>query len=99
MHIISMYNQSLTQGAPLEHRPLRSTTSTIDIYIKLAQYPILADKIRARMREEIFKRGIVDEETFEEEVEQLAIESQKREGLYDPDTQEQIGRASCRERV
>ncbi len=72
----------------MEHRPLRSTTSTIDIYIKLAQYPILADKIRARMREEIFKRGIVDEETFEEEVEQLAIESQKREGLYDPDTQE-----------
>jgi hypothetical protein len=72
----------------LEHRPLRSTTSTIDIYIKLAQYPILADKIRARMREEIFKRGIVDEETFEEEVEQLAIESQKREGLYDPYSQE-----------
>ena len=42
--------------------PLRSTTSTIDIYIKLAQYPILASDIRARMREEIFRRGIVSKE-------------------------------------
>jgi len=72
------------QGALLPQRPLRSTTSTIDIYIKLAQYPILSDQIRLRMREEIFKRGIVSEEKFEEEVEQLAIESQKREGLHDP---------------
>lgn len=63
---------------------LRSTTSTIDIYIKLAQYPILADEIRERMREEIFKRGIVDEATFEQEVEQLALESQRREGVHDP---------------
>ena len=63
---------------------LRSTTSTIDIYIKLAQYPILADRIRERMREEIFKRGIVEERTFEEEVEELAVESQRREGIQDP---------------
>ncbi len=75
-------------GRPLEQRPLRSTTSTIDIYIKLAQYPILADQIRTRMREEIFKRGVVDEAKFEEEVERLAVESQKREGLYDPYAQE-----------
>lgn len=40
--------------------PLRSRTSTIDIYIKLAQYPILADtKYAQRMREEIFRRGIM----------------------------------------
>lgn len=76
------------EGHSVEQRPLRSTTSTIDIYIKLAQYPILADQIRARMREEIFKRGIVDERKFEEEVEALAIESQKREGLFDPYNQE-----------
>jgi len=63
---------------------LRSTTSTIDIYIKLAQYPILADRIRERMREEIFKRGIVDERKFEAEVEELAVESQRREGVQDP---------------
>ncbi len=75
-------------GPSREQRPLRSTTSTIDIYIKLAQYPILADQIRLRMREEIFKRAIVDEATFEAEVEHLAIESQKREGFYDPYAQE-----------
>ncbi|MDT8304569.1 MAG: PEP/pyruvate-binding domain-containing protein [Anaerolineae bacterium] len=73
---------------PKEVARLRSTTSTIDIYIKLAQYPVLADQIRERMREEIFKRGVVIEEKFEEEVERLAIESQRREGLYDPFTQE-----------
>lgn len=64
--------------------PLRSKTSTIDIYIKLAQYPILADKIRGRMREELFTRGIVNEKDFEAEVREKAIESQKREGIYDP---------------
>ena len=31
--------------------PLRSVTPTIDIYIKLAQFPILCDLIRVRMRE------------------------------------------------
>lgn len=69
-------------------QPLRSKTSTIDIYIKLAQYPVLADKIRARMREEIFRRGIISREDFEAEVKQKAIESQKREGVYDPFGQE-----------
>jgi hypothetical protein len=73
---------------PAEIMPLRTTTSTIDIYIKLAQYPVLADQIRERMRAEIFQRGIVTEEKFEEEVERLALESQRREGLYDPYTQE-----------
>jgi len=68
----------------MESQSLRSTTSTIDIYIKLAQYPILADAIRERMRQEIFKRGIIDEATFESEVEQLALESQRREGVHDP---------------
>lgn len=64
--------------------PLRSRTSTIDIYIKLAQYPILADSIRQKMRAEIFRRGIINEVDFEQEVEDKATESQKREGSYDP---------------
>ncbi len=64
--------------------PLRSKTSTIDIYIKLAQYPILAEKVRAKMREMLFAKGIVDEAAFEDEVRTKAIESQKREGLFDP---------------
>ncbi len=71
--------------------PLRSKTSTIDIYIKLAQYPILADKIRDNMREEIFRRGIISRDGFEAEVKQKAIESQKREGVYDPFGKEPAG--------
>ncbi|MCA9961296.1 MAG: PEP/pyruvate-binding domain-containing protein [Anaerolineales bacterium] len=69
--------------------PLRSVTPTIDIYIKLAQFPILCDLIRVRMREELFKRGIISQEDFEKEVKEKAMESQRREGLLDPYTQEE----------
>ncbi len=68
--------------------PLRSTTPTIDVYIKLAQYPILSDRIRLRMREELFRRGIISKTDFEQEVKDLAIESQRREGLNNPTVQE-----------
>lgn len=64
--------------------PLRSITPAIDIYIKLAQYPILADQIRTRMRDELFERGIIDPKKFEEEVRTKAKESQQREGMFDP---------------
>lgn len=64
--------------------PLRTTTPTIDIYIKLAQYPILADRLRERMRQELFGRGIIERESFEQEVRELSIASQRREGLGDP---------------
>jgi hypothetical protein len=67
---------------------LRSKTSTIDIYIKLAQYPILCDQIRVRMREELFRRGITSQAEFEAEVKEKALESQRREGLLDPFNQE-----------
>lgn len=63
---------------------IRSKTSTIDIYIKLAQYPILADRIRDRMRDEIFRKGIIGEQQFEAEIRDKAIASQRREGVYDP---------------
>ncbi len=68
--------------------PLRTTTPTIDVYIKLAQYPILSDRIRLRMREELFRRGIVKKTDFEQEVKDLAVESQRREGLNNPTVQE-----------
>ncbi len=74
---------------PKSLRPLRSITPTIDIYIKLAQYPTLAHDIRVRMREELFQRGIIDQEKFNAEVKAKALESQRREGLYDPFGQEQ----------
>lgn len=67
---------------------IRSTTPTIDVYVKLAQYPILCDRIRMRMREELFRRGIVSQQDFEIEVKELAQESQRREGLNDPYSQE-----------
>lgn len=69
--------------------PIRSITPTIDIYIKLAQYPTLAPEMRARMREELFQRGIIDPEKFNAEVKAKALESQRREGLHDPFGQEQ----------
>ena len=75
---------------PTNHSgPIRSITPTIDIYIKLAQYPTLAHDIRVRMREELFSRGIIDQEAFSAEVKAKALESQRREGLYDPFGQEQ----------
>lgn len=64
--------------------PLRSVTPAIDIYIRLAQYPILSNKIRMRMREELFRRGVIGQAYFEHEVRELAIKSRLREGLGDP---------------
>jgi hypothetical protein len=40
------------------------------------------------MREEIFRRGVVSQQDFDEQVAGRAIESQKREGLHDPFGQE-----------
>ncbi len=64
--------------------PLRSITPAIDIYIKLAQYPILAARIRRRMREELFNYGNVDPVIFDQAIKTKALESQQREGLNDP---------------
>ena len=58
------------------------------IYLALNQYPILAGRIRARMRRDLFERGIITLETFESEARKKAIESQTREGLSDPYAEE-----------
>jgi hypothetical protein len=58
------------------------------LYLKITQYPILARRIRERMREEIFSRGIISRRVFIDEVREKAILSQKREGLFDPFAQE-----------
>ena len=63
---------------------IRAVTPIIDIYIRLAQYPILADRVRDRMRQELFRSGIVHPDSFEREVRDLALLSQRREGLGDP---------------
>ncbi len=72
-------------------RPLRSVTPAIDIYIKLAQYPILCDQIRVRMRQELFRRGVVSQREFEQTVRMHATSSQRREGLGDTLGQEEAG--------
>ena len=62
----------------------------MEVYLQLANYPILGDRIRANMRKEIFARGIVTRELFEAEVEERAILSQQREGIENPYNAENI---------
>lgn len=60
----------------------------LTLLLELHEYPILAPQIRERMREELFRRGVISKEAFEQEVRDKAIQSQIREGLRDPDEQE-----------
>jgi len=60
----------------------------LEVYLKLSEYPILAREIRGRMRSELFSRGVITEEQFENEVTATAIRSQRQEGLVDPLFQE-----------
>jgi hypothetical protein len=68
--------------------PTPSTDRVLNIYLTLIQYPILSGRIRARMRQELFARGIISLEVFEIEVREKAIQSQAREGLHDPYSEE-----------
>ena len=68
--------------------PSVSVEKTLRIYLALAQYPILRMQIRARMRRVIFERGIITQQDFEAEVREQAIQSQKREALNDPLSEE-----------
>lgn len=56
----------------------------LTLYLELSQYPILAPQIRERMRQELFKRGVITPEALEAETRQKAILSQEREGLANP---------------
>ena len=68
--------------------PSASVEKTLRIYLALAQYPILHTYIRARMRRVIFERGVISQADFEAEVREQAIQSQAREALHDPLTEE-----------
>ena len=57
------------------------SSKILDIYLLIAQYPMLASDIRRRMREELFRRGIIAPQRFDEEVKEKAIQSQQREGI------------------
>jgi Pyruvate phosphate dikinase, AMP/ATP-binding domain len=70
------------------HPSAHSSDRILDIYLTLRQYPILRNRIRARMRRELFERGIVTTESFEAEVRDKAVQSQGREGLHHPYVEE-----------
>lgn len=60
----------------------------LNVTLALAQYPILSTRIRARMRDELFTRLIIDAKVFEGRVRDNAIQSQKLEGIEDPYSEE-----------
>ena len=60
--------------------PLESS-KILEISLLIAQYPILASRIRRQMRQELFQRGIITPERFEQEVSEKAVLSQQREGV------------------
>ena len=65
--------------------PIPPESSRIsDIYLLIAQYPMLASRIRRQMRQELFRRGIITPERFEQEVREKAVLSQQREGFQAP---------------
>ena len=63
---------------------LHAMPKVLRLYLELSQYPILAKRIRHRMREELFARGVISPDVFEQEVTDKAIQSQVREGIINP---------------
>lgn len=61
-----------------------SVDRQLNVYLALSQYPVLAERIRARMRHELYERGIISPQQFESEARANAIQSQEREGLRNP---------------
>lgn len=68
--------------------PASPPSKILDLTLILSNYPILAKKIRAQMRQELFIKGIITPTMLEDEVERKAIATQRHEGLTDPLTQE-----------
>jgi hypothetical protein len=67
---------------------LSEMPKVLAVYLKLSEYPILSREIRERMRQELFDRGIITPEQFEQEVRRKAILTQEKEGLDNPPFQE-----------
>jgi hypothetical protein len=61
-----------------------SVDRQLNVYLALSQYPVLAERVRARMRHELYERGIISPQQFEAEVRANGIQSQEREGLRNP---------------
>ena len=65
-----------------------SSERLLNLMLTLGQYPILAPRIRLRMREELFRRGIIDPTSLEAQVRKEAILTQRVEGMENPYEQE-----------
>jgi hypothetical protein len=63
---------------------LRRLPKVLQLYLELQQYPVASRQVRDRMRQEIVNRGVILPDQFDREVEQKAIESQRREGITNP---------------
>ncbi len=61
-----------------------SSDRLLSIMLTLGQFPILCNRIRIRMRRELFVRGLLNQAGFEAEVREKAVLSQQREGLMNP---------------
>jgi hypothetical protein len=73
----SVWNKPSVDDVQHQHKVL-------GIHLELAQFPILARKIREQMRQELFAKGIITVDAFEAEVQEKAVLSQRREGMSDP---------------
>ncbi len=61
-----------------------STDRLMSITLAIGQYPILSDRIRHIMRQELFRRNIINKIDFKSEIREKAIQSQQREGVNNP---------------
>jgi hypothetical protein len=76
----------LCQRSFVESMTLPSNTpdKILRIYLSLADYPVLAPRIRTHMRAELFQRGVISPQAFETEAREKAIRSQAREAIHNP---------------
>ncbi|MCE5207733.1 MAG: PEP/pyruvate-binding domain-containing protein [Chloroflexi bacterium] len=66
----------------------KTSERLLNIYLTLGQYPILRNRIRELMREELFIQGIIEPLEFEQRVRSTAMQSQESEGLHNPPFEE-----------
>jgi len=68
--------------------PTTASERLLNISLALNQYPILASRIRELMRQDLYNRGVIEPQAFNQEVTAKAIQSQEREGLHQPTLEE-----------
>jgi len=64
--------------------PISSSDPTFRIYLALSQYPILQTRMRAKMRQALFDRGVITSKEFEDFARAQATISQSREWISVP---------------